>query len=86
MYELLVVLQGSYDFLEIIKGSYKKKASKLYKFRFRLKLTEISWTSDKVIYDPKNLDWFHKFSHNVVRGHIKILYRICNPHWIPCVR
>ena len=26
-----------------------------------------------------NVDWFHKIPHNVVRGLIKLLYRICNP-------
>ena len=34
----------------------------------------------------QNIDWCHKFSYNIVRWHIKLIYCICNPHLILCVR
>ena len=39
-----------------------------------------SCISQKVINDTQKVDWCHKLSYNVGRGHIKLLYCICCPH------
>ena len=86
-----------YDFLEIIQGSYKNisrtKNCIILIFYWSWKnFFEIIQCHMWHIWPcmigwlVPQIDWCHKFPYNRVRGLIKLLYRICKPHLILCVR